>query len=143
MQKVNIVDSRGTGQGAKVTLAGALVVATLRYDQTQYLELAEPDVAYNFFEPQDGMQFVITGIHMKADRQVSNTVDADVVLFEAESPESDTVDRVIFQEAMIRGEFLTLRTNILVNEGKFLNATTTDDDIHITVMGYYIEAGVE
>jgi hypothetical protein len=104
-----------------------------------FTELAEPNVAYNFYKPKSGQQFVITGIRAKADRQVSNTDDADVVIYEASSESATTADKVLHQEAMIRAESVTLiPMNVLVTAGKFLNAKTTDDDIHMTIFGYFV-----
>jgi hypothetical protein len=127
------------GTEARVTRLGQLVTAPLAYDETVFKELAEPDTAYNFYEPKSGRQFVITGIRAKADRQVSNTDDADVVIYEASSNSTTTVDKVLHQEAMVRGESITLiPMNVLVTAGKFVNAKTTDDDVHMTIMGYYV-----
>lgn len=123
----------------RVTAAGAVVTAPFAYDDTKFVELAEDNTAYNFYKPKAGLQFVITGIRAKADRDVSQTADADVVVFEAAAIDSTTADKVLHQEAMVRGESVTLiPLNILVNSGKFLNAKTSDDDIHMTIMGYYI-----
>ncbi len=137
---VQIIDGRrGTKAKAGVSNIGQLITGAFAYDDTQFVELAVINTAYNFFTPRAGQQFVITGIRAKADRQVSNTDDADVVVYEASSATSTTVDKVLHQEAMIRGESITLiPINVLVTEGKFVNAKTTDDDIHMTIMGYYI-----
>jgi len=126
---------------ARVTKAGQLVVSSIAYDETEFIELAEDDTAYNFYKPLAGKQFVITGIRAKADRQVSNTVDATVIFYEASSAATTTVDKVLHEEALIRGEAVTLLpTNILVNEGKFINGKTSDDNIFVTIMGYFIPA---
>lgn len=137
---VQITDgNKGTKSKAGVSKIGQLIVAPFAYDETQFIELAANDTAYNFYKPKVGEQFVITGLRAKADRQVSNTVDADVVIYEASSSTTLTVDKILHQEAMIRGDSVTLNpTNILVNAGKYVNAKTTDDDIHMTIMGYYI-----
>lgn len=123
---------------AAVTQLGQLVVAPLAYDKTEFRELAVKDTAYNFYGPLPGKQFIITGIRAKADRQVSPTTDADVVIYEASAPDTATVDRILYQEAMVQGESFTLPANILVNTGVWINAKTTDDDIHMTIFGYYI-----
>jgi len=126
------------GKKARVTDAGELVVAPLAYDETEFRELAEDDTAYNFYAPKPDHQFVITGFSMKADRDVSTTVDAEVIIYEATSTSEATVSKVLFQEAMVRGERTSLSTHILVNAGVWINAKTSDDDIHMTIMGYYI-----
>ncbi len=127
------------GKNVEVTPSGELVVAPLSYNKTVFNELAEDDTAYNFYEPKTLQQFVITGFNMKADRDVSTTVDATVIIYEAESKNSTTVSKVLFQEAMVRGERTGQdNANILVNPGVWINAKTSDDDIHMTIMGYYI-----
>ena len=124
---------------AAVSQLGQLIVAPYAYDKTEYKELAAPNTAYNFYVPESGQQFIITGIRAKADRQVSPTSDADVVIYEAAAPDTTTVSKVLYQEAMVQGEAITLvPTNILVNTGVWVNAKTTDDDIHMTIFGYYI-----
>ena len=63
-----------------------------------------------------------------------------MIVYEASSEGTTTVDKVLFEEAMVRGEKATLiPLNILVNEGKFVNAKTTDDDIHMTITGYFVD----
>lgn len=124
---------------ARVTSLGQLVTAPLAYDETVFKELAVANTAYNFYKSQSGRQFVVTCIRAKADRDVSNTVDAVVVIYEASSETTTTVDKILHQEALIRGESVTLiPLNILVAAGKYVNAKTTDDDIHMTIMGYYV-----
>ncbi len=46
----------------------------------------------------------------------------------------------LHQEAMVRGEDMTLPMNVLVTAGKFVNAKTTDDDVHMTIIGYFVRA---
>ena len=138
-----IAGSNGSGATtkAKVSGSGELVVAPLHYSESVFQELGVINTAYNFFLPKAHKQFVITGFSLKADRDVSQSADATVIIYEASAIDSLTVDKTLFQDAMIRGE-RTGYTNVnqLVNEGKFINAKTTDDDIHVTIFGYYINA---
>ena len=32
------------------------------------------------------------------------------------------------------------RLSLLVNVGKFINAKTDDDDVHMNILGYYVDA---
>ncbi len=128
------------GKLVEVTPEGQLVVGPITDDETEFRELAEPDTAVSFYDAKVGQKFVITGIVARADQQVSNTVDADVVIYEADSDSTTTVDKVLFQQAMVRNAEATLiGLNIKVNEGKWVNAKTTDDDIHMTIMGHFVE----
>lgn len=133
---VRLVDGHNV---SSVSQLGQVIVAPYAYDETEFRELAVDDTAYNFYVPKSGKQFIITGIRAKADRQVSPTSDADVVIYEASAPDTTVVDRVLYREAMVQGESVTLvPTNILVNTGVWINAKTSDDDIHMTIFGYYI-----
>jgi len=137
---ITTIKDEKTMVGAKVTVSGELVIAPLHYSDPQFIELAEPDTAYNFFAPISDKSFVITGFNMKADRDVSTTVDASVIIYEADGEDETTVSKVLFQEALVRGERTGYTNmNTFVNSGKWINAKTTDDDIHVTIFGYYIK----
>ena len=137
MQSIQLVGG-GNGIAAKVTASGQLVTAPLSFDETKFIELAEPNTAYSFYPPKPNCAFIITGFIAKADKQVSSTVDADVVIYEAATEGTTTASKVLFQVAMVEGDLIIpTPINILVSEGVYVNAKTTDDDIHMTVIGYY------
>ena len=134
-----ILDGNGRGTKGSVTSIGEIVVGVFSHDLTMFVKLEVDDTAYNFYVPRDGEQFVITGMRIKASRSVSNTVDAEIIIYEAEGPTDLTVIKILHEEAMIRGESATLNPmNILVAQGVFVNAKTTDPTVYITIMGYYI-----
>lgn len=136
MHPSKIVDPY-TKKAACVTEVGELVVAPFAYNDIVFNELAANDTAYNFYEPRVGFQFVITGIVARADQQVSSTVDATVVVYEAVSDDTTDVAKVLYQDAMVRGDRIDISPNVLVREGYWINAKTSDDDIHMNIMGYY------
>lgn len=138
-----IQDGSGGSYKACVTSNGQLVTGNLAFDETVFKELAADNTAYNFYTPKAGKQFIITGFNFKADRQVSATVDAEVIIYEATGSDVTTVSKTLFQDALVRGESTSMTSlNILVNEGVWVNAKTSDDDIHMTIMGYYANAVV-
>jgi hypothetical protein len=140
MIKVLILDGGGKGRAALVTSIGQLVTAPFAYDETVFKELAADDTAYNFWPPKPGEQFVITGVLFRADKQVSSTVDATVVVYEATTDSTITVSKILIQFAVVQGDIINATPlNLLVNEGRYVNAKTDDDDIHMTIMGYYID----
>ena len=136
---VHIIDGRGTKGKSCITSIGQLVTGPIKYDETKFIELAEDDTAYNFYLPRAGEQFVITGFIATADQQVASNADANVVIYEATSPTSTTEAKNLIQFAITQKTNITATPlNILVNSGVYLNAKTDDDDIHMTIMGYYI-----
>lgn len=137
---VQVVDGSGKGRAARVTSIGQLVTAPFAYNDTVFKELAAADAAYNFYKPKVGKQFVISGILFRADKQVSSTVDATVVVYEATTDATTTVSKVLIQFAVVQGDIINATSlNLLVAEGKYVNAKTDDDDIHMTILGSYVD----
>ena len=128
------------GKEVQVTPSGELVVAPLHYDETKFVELAEPNVGYNFKEPEPGRQFVITGFIAVGDQQITGNANANVVIYEAEDTSTTTVDKILIQFVIKQDQDIPMAgMHVLVNPGKFINAKTDDDDVHLTLMGYFIE----
>mgnify|MGYP003657808807 CR=1 FL=1 len=124
---------------AKVTNKGQLIVAPYDYDEVVFFELATANAAYSFYPPKGNYNFIITGIVGYADKQVGTTTGATVIVYEAVAPETAVVDKTLFQIEMASvSNIVLLPLNIKVNEGRFVNAKTDDDDIHMSIMGYYI-----
>ena len=129
----------GGGSIANVTPSGEFVVAPLAYDETEFNELAEDNTAYNFYGPKSGQQFVLTGLLAYGDKQVSAVTNATVVVYEATSEDTTTVDKVLIQFEIGQNQSLPLSgLHLLVNSGVWVNAKTDDDDVHMTLMGYFI-----
>lgn len=136
--KAQIVGS-GNSVVVKVTPSGELVVAQLRYDETEFNELDLVNTAYNFYLPKAGKQFVVTGIVAYGDKQVNTSSNATVVIYEATNTDVITVSKVLMQFEIGQNQGLPLTgLHILVKPGFYVNAKTDDDDVHITIMGYYI-----
>ncbi len=127
------------GNIAKVTKSGELVVAPLSYDLTKFNTLDAVNTAYNFFGPISEKQFIITGIMVFGDKDINDSSDTIVVVYEADTSDTITVDKTLLQFGV--GKLTTLPMfplRVLVNSGKWVNAKTGDDDIHMTIMGHYI-----
>ena len=128
-----------SGKTAAVDEQGQLVVGSGYFDETQFIELDVANQAYSFFPPKVRQKFIMTGVIIKADKQVSATVDADVVIYQASAEDTLTVDKVVIQVALNEGDLLPLfPLNVEVAQGKYLNAKTSDDDIHMTIIGHYV-----
>jgi len=137
---VNIQDSL-KGTIARVTKFGQLVVAPLDYSIPIERELDAINTAFNFIEPEAGHSIVITAILVSANKDVSVTDPADVNIFEADSITSLIPAPGIIRPQMVRSTNLPLTPlNLIIPEGKWVNATTTDDVIILTIMFYRVPA---
>ena len=137
MIKSLIQDGLGRGHIATVTHTGQLVVGSYAFDSVKQLTLDTAAAGYTFFKPKSGQQFVLTGVILTADKNVST--DCIVNVYEATTEDSATIETSIFQfEILKNGDRQLTGLNVLINEGKFLTAKTDDDDVYATLMGYYI-----
>lgn len=124
----------------KVTRLGQLVTAPLAYGETVFKELAEPDTAYNFYEPRAGKRFVITGMIVTTNRNVGVN-GAVIEFYEAGAIDSTTVGKTILRLDMVKNQILPIvGTNFILTEGVFLNGKTDDDDVLATIAGYEVDS---
>ena len=134
---VTLVDR--SGKAALFNELGELQVAEGDFDLTKFIELAEPATAYNFYLPLIGKQFVITGILAFADKDVLDSSDTTITIYEASTPAATTADRIIVEYGMGRLSVLPYpNVRLLASEGVYINAKTDDDDIHLNLIGHFI-----
>lgn len=138
---VNIKGDR-TGQVAKVTRFGQLVVAPIQYSTPVTQEMDTINTAFNYIAPIQGSSIVITDIFVSADNMVSNVVPAEIEIYTAESGDTITVLNSILQPRVVRSGNVPLTgLNLLIGEGVWVNAKTNDDNVLLTIMFYRIPVG--
>jgi hypothetical protein len=124
----------------EVNDAGELMVALGPYDLVKFNDMDVADQAYNFYSPRGTDQFVVTGFLAFGDKDINDATDSTVVIYEASAPDTTTVDRTLFQfevGKLVPVPFTSLK--ILCNFGKYINAKTNDDDVHMTMLGYFVD----
>lgn len=127
--------------GARFTKSGELVTASISYDSTEFRELSITNTAYNFYEPKGNKQFIVTAILAFGDKQVGSSTNATVIIYEASSADSIVAEKVLIQFEIGQNQSLPFTAlRLKTSEGKFINAKTDDDDVHMTIMGYFIQA---
>lgn len=141
MIDVQILDGSGTGSTAKITTRGQVVTAPLEYSLAYNATAGTANVAVNVIEPINGKRFVIDSLMLYANQGVSNTADATVDVYEATSNATATISKSLVQTNMVRQDRIILQQiNLIVSEGVWVNAKTTDDDVYVTIFGYYVAA---
>ena len=139
---VNIVGPCTTSaakNAVAITSRGAMVVAPYDYDLAEFNELGTADAGVNFYPPVTHKRFVITGLVAAGNLAIAANALATVIIYEASDTSTATADKVLLQFGVTRLQTLTISPlNIRVNEGKFVSAKTDDDDVFLTIMGYYV-----
>ena len=66
--------------------------------------------------------------------------DATVVIFEGPDALSETQDKILLKFVLTQSTVVALLPlNIIVNEGKFVQGVTDNDDVHMNILGFYID----
>lgn len=134
-----VIKDPKSGNTARVTEFGQLVVAPIQYSTPVSIELNVIDTAFNFAVPKDSKSIVITDIIVSADKSVSATTPAEVEVYTSSSPESSVAINNILQPRLVRSNNLTLTgLNLLIDEGVWINAKTNDASILLTIMFYRV-----
>lgn len=125
---------------ARVTKYGQLVTAPLSFSVPTSNNMVLINTPYNFIEPQPGQSIIITNVIASADKNVSNTDPANVVVYQSDGVNSLNNLGTLVQPQLLRGENLNFLMNLIVGEGVWVNATTNDDAILLFLYYYYVPA---
>lgn len=130
------VDTHGHNHSVKVTPLGQLVTAPFAYDEVVALTLDTANTAFNFFKPKIRKKFVTTVILLTADSNVTGSSVIDV--YETSAEDSLVIDKSILHIDLLKNDDRDIiGLNLLISEGKFLNVKCDDNDVSVTIMGYY------
>lgn len=135
----NILDGE-TSIPVKITNRGQLVTGKSGFSEASSVVLVASNTPLNLWEPLSKHNFIITEIIIRGDKNINNTVDAIVTIYEcSEGPDSLTQTKAILPQPIPRSGLLVLSgLNLEVTEGRWVNAVASDTNIYVTVMGYYI-----
>lgn len=124
---------------AKVTRYGQLVVAPIAYSTPILVELITPGTVFNFLEPRAGESIVITDIIASANKNVSNTTPADVLIYQSnEANSSEVIEGIVSPQLTGSSNVDYIGLNLLIPEGRWVNATTDDATVLVTIMYYRV-----
>ena len=135
------IHGAGDGRGATVSSTGALAVGPPHASLTFNATLAVDDTPANIVFARGNEGFCITGILLRANKNVSATVDAIVTIYTATSATAakEAAVDTLFSLQVGKSESVTL-TPILIEsgEGLYINGETSDDDVSVVILGYYV-----
>ncbi len=142
MPAITHITDSAKGYSAKVDRGGALAVGPSRVSVTFNATLGTDNTAVNVVPAKADHVFQITGILLTANSNVSNVTSATVTIYTAdtETTAKGSALTTLFIIPVVRDDKRDI-TGILAEAevGKWINAETTDDDVFVTILGYYIK----
>jgi hypothetical protein len=142
MAITSIVADERTGQTVQVVRGNALAVSQPHPSLSFNAELAEDDTVVNLVPAKADHVFCLTGLLLTGNRNISTTVDASVEIYTADSETTAAANALVSLFVIPVAQSSSRdTTGILVEaaEGKWINAVTSDDDVFVTALGYYLK----
>lgn len=129
-------------KGKKVAISdfGELISVPGEYDESSFNSMTTINTAYNFYKPNNGYNFIITGIDAFADKSVSAVTNSIFILYEATNTDVTTVSRILYQTELGQNQRISLSAlRILCSPGLYINGKCDDNNIHVNIFGHFMK----
>ena len=120
---------------------GEMITAPFSPNQIQHYKMDMINTAYVFAPPLVGSSMRLQNILMYGSKNVGVN-DATVVIYTSLDPTATAGTTVMEFEVPEKQSRDLINLNIALPEGVYLLATTNDNDIYMTMMGYYIHNSI-
>jgi hypothetical protein len=138
----SIISDGKDGRTVRVVGGNALAVNPPHPSISFNATLDVDDTAVNIVPAKADNRFFLTGVILVGNKNISATVDATVNIYTAVAADTavGALTTSLFTLPVARSGSIIL-TPILVEtaEGEFINGETSDDDVLVTLLGYYIK----
>ena len=136
----NLIDST-TGFTARIDKSGYLAVGPAMPSMAFNATLGVDDTPVQIVPAKGSKSFYVTSIILTGNKNISTTVDAVVDIYTSQTTASATIATSLLSIPIGRSA-QTVITGILIETeaGYFINGKTSDDDVLVTILGYYVDA---
>lgn len=144
MALLTLIQDDETGITARLTEFGALAVSPSKASTAFNAFLGEDDVPVNVVKADASQTFCITGMILTGNKLIDNVTDAIVTIYTTSDSTSSTQEDVILSIPIARSANIPILGILLTApKGKFINAVTTDDDVFVTILGFFIDSLID
>lgn len=131
-----ILTDLSNGNRVGISTNGELFVAPLNPNISVHQTMSVADQAYTFAAPQTGFKMRLQNILIYGDKNVGVN-DASIVIYAASGPEDINGVTILELELPKFASRDIIGLNLELSEGVYLNAKTNDNNVFLTMMGYY------
>ena len=119
---------------------GELFVTPLHHNQSVHFKMDTINTAYTYASIQTGQEMHLQNILIYGNKNVGVN-DAQVTIYTSLEADSLVVKDIIMEfEVPKYGTRDLINLNLKIGSGVYLNAKTDDNDIYLTMMGFYADA---
>ena len=135
----SILRDSKTGRTANVVRGNAIAVlppqASIAYNAT----LGVDDVPVEIVPSRSKMTFCMTGILLTGNKSIDPNIDAIVDIYTSTDSASSTIVTSLISIPVSRSGSIVLNGILVEAEaGHFINGRTSDDDVLVTILGFYV-----
>ena len=144
MATPTVITDESNGNTVKLVMGNALAVGPSDPSKAFNAELAVDDTAINIVPAVADKLFCITGIILTGNKNISTSVDAVVTIYESDTatpaagPIAPLVTIMTIPVAR-SGQIVLTGITLTTETGRYINGITTDDDVFVTILGYYLD----
>lgn len=136
----NHITDPSTELKAKVRQGGALITGPIKPSLPFNATLGLNDVPVNIVPAKVGHVFHITDILLDGNKNIDATTAATVSIYTAVNDTTSTAITTLLTGLVPKNTSKTLTGIFLEAEkGRRINAVTSDDDVVVNILGYYLE----
>ena len=138
------VKIEGAGEGGYNVLVsknGELIVRALKYSDPYYMLVNVAATPFEVVPAIAYMRFVITGLLIASSKTFGSATTAETItIYEANAADLSINLRTVFKLDMLKNDRLAATgLNLQMTESRSLVAIGTDNDVDVTIAGYYVD----
>jgi len=125
---------------ATVSRNGELIVAPISYSTSYFVLVDVAATAFEIVPALSNHQFIVTDILIASSKTFGSATTAETItLYEASPADLDTNLKTITQIDMLKNDrMVAIGLNLATTEAVSIVASATDNDVSVTVAGYYV-----
>lgn len=122
-----------------VTPNGEMIVSAIKPNVSAHHKMDTINTAYNFAPIATGQRMILQSILVYANKNVGVN-DATITIYTADAIDSITpITTILDFEVPEKQSRDIIGLNLDLGTGVFLNAKTDDNDVFLTMLGYYVD----
>jgi hypothetical protein len=126
------------GRSPTITEYGQLVVGPIAYSKSSVVVMNADATGFMAIPPVAGHKIVLTSAFVRADKNVSATVESDIEVYESETSTGTVSTSDILNIGLTKQQFVNIPMNYISSEGTWIMCSASDANVNISIFYYYV-----
>ena len=126
------------GRSPTITEYGQLVVGPIAYSKSSVVVINATSTGFMAIPPISGHKIVLTSAFVRADKNVSATVESDIEVYESETSTGTVSTSDILNIGLTKQQFINIPMNYISSEGTWIMCSASDATVNISIFYYYV-----